>query len=93
MSLTSTSSKDHLLKSLTEPSPTMSAERMGRCCLVLGSSPATQSVSNPYIKAQGKGSTVGHGCCGEVLVSLCRKVKLDVASSHKLSCNWKDFGG
>jgi hypothetical protein len=43
MSLTSTSSKDHLLKSLMEPSPTMSAGRMAVCCV--GSSPATQSVS------------------------------------------------
>lgn len=91
MSLTSTSSKDHLLKSLTEPSPTMSAERMAVCCV--GSSPATESVSIPYIKGLGKGSTVGHGCCGEVSMSLCREVKVDIASSHKLSCQSKTFEG
>ena len=91
MSLTSTSSKDHLLKSLTEPSPTMSAERIGGCCLEVGSSPATQSVSIPYIKSQEKGSTVGHRSCGEVSMYLCREVKVDIASSHKLSYNPKDF--
>ena len=41
MSLTSTSSKDHLLNNLTVPSPTISAERIG--IWVTGSSPAAQS--------------------------------------------------
>jgi hypothetical protein len=41
MSLTSTSSKDHLLNNLTVPSPTISAERIA--VWVTGSSPAVHN--------------------------------------------------
>jgi hypothetical protein len=42
ISLTSTSSKDHLLNNFTEPSPTMSAGRIA-ALWEMGSSPAVQS--------------------------------------------------
>jgi len=43
MSLTSTSSKDHLLKSLIEPSPTTSGGRIA-FCVTTGASPAIPHV-------------------------------------------------